>query len=133
IFNDEVNLGVRMIKQIVEQILAVQLGKLLANIMLYLLHQGFHFGNQRNGVLRGVDNAVEHKQQPGFPVAGLSHRLQVRVVVRLAVNDKTAQIQNRQVEQVFGNQIEDIQNSSGTAIAIVERVNAFKLVMNDGH
>ena len=48
------------------------------------------------------------------------------------MNKVSAQIENRKFEQIINNQIQDVNNAPGASIAIIKRVNAFELVVNDG-
>lgn len=52
------------------------------------------------------------------------------VVFRFIVNDVSAQVENRQVEQIFHHQKKNIDDASGSSVTIIERMDALELMVN---
>ena len=90
IAHDKVDLGVGVVEEIVQQILAVDLGQPGANALLVAGHQLLDAGDERYGALGRVDHRIEHVEQPGLPVTGIAHCLQFAVVTPLVVNKVAA-------------------------------------------
>ena len=49
------------------------------------------------------------------------------------LNEKPTEIQHRGVQQLAMHQIENIQYAARSSIAILERMNGFKLIVHNGH
>ena len=85
------------------------------------------------GLLGGTDDGVEHVQHPGLPCLLFGHTAQQGVVLRLVCHDVARQEKHRDVQQPGLHQIQQVDDPSGTAIAIVEGVDGLELVVHHGH
>jgi len=128
----EIHPRARMVEQVVDQVVAVELA-FATNALLGLLQQGLD--SLYRGQCLGCSgfHRLQHVQHPILPVVVIAHALQQAVVVRLGADDVTAQVQHRNIQQAFLDQVEHVDDAPGTAIAVVERVDAFKLVMDERH
>lgn len=98
-------------------------------------------GHLSNGLMDAFDelerlfcslfNALQDIDNPVFPFSGFTDGLQQTVVVRLVLDDVAAQIQNGTIDQFLQNKVEDIHDSTCPAIAIIKRMDAFELIMDD--
>ena len=55
------------------------------------------------------------------------------VVCALVMGDVTTEVKDGEIQQAVDHEIEHRDDATGTTVAVVEGVDAFKLVMNDGH
>ncbi|MCY1299059.1 hypothetical protein D9M70_485730 [compost metagenome] len=58
---------------------------------------------------------------------------QQTVVVGSVCDDVATEVENRQIQQTFLDQVQGVENTSCPAITVGERVNGLELVMPDGH
>ena len=128
----EVDLGIRVREQVVDQVLAIKL-VLCPDAVLVVKQRRLDGvdGGQRLG--GGLLHGVQHVQHPVFPVVIVTHGLQQVVIVGLGAHDVLAQVQHRYVEQPLFHQIQHIQDAPGAAVAVIKRVDAFKLVVRQRH
>ncbi len=124
---------IRVAEQVVEQVLRIDSGVVGAQALLEIGHQAVDRLDQAQRLLRGLGNAAQHVEQPRFPVAGIAHRLQQPVIVRLAAGDEAAEIQDRNVEQPGPRQVQHVDDPPEPTVAVGEGVDAFELVMDDRH
>jgi Tfp pilus assembly protein PilN len=81
----------------------------------------------------GLLDGVQQVEDPVFPRILIAHRLKQAVVVGLGAYDVAAQVEHRNVEQAFLDQIQHVEDAPGAAVAVVERVDALELVMDQRH
>ncbi len=129
---DELDLGVGVGKQVVDQVLAVEL-VLRADAVFGIHQRGLDGVDGFEGVAGGRFDGREHVKHPVFPGVVLAHGLQQAVVVRLGAHDIAAQVEHGDVEQTFLDQVEDVDDAPGAAVAVVERVDALELVVDQRH
>jgi len=120
-------------EQVVEQVLRIDPGVVGAQALLEIGHQAVDRLDQAERLLRGLGDAAHHVEQPRLPVAGIAHRLQQPVIVRLAAGDESAEIQDRDVEQPCPRQAQHVDNPPELTVAVRKGVDAFELVMDDRH
>ena len=90
-------------------------------------------GNNLEGRRRGLCNGLEHVDDPVLPVSGITHVLQVLIVVRLVASNETRQVQHGDVEQPGAGKVEDIQNAADSPVSVWKGVDAFELVVDERH
>lgn len=129
---DELDLGVGVVEEIVDQVLAVKT-VLLADALLVVLKSAFDTGNGVNGLDRGLLDSCEDVVDPLFPSVICAHFLQEAVVVLFRLQDVAAEVEGGDVQQAFFDEVEDIDDAPAAPIAIVERVDGFETMMDQRH
>ncbi|MNQ98972.1 hypothetical protein D3C85_1146920 [compost metagenome] len=119
-------------KEVVDQVLAVEL-VLSANPVLVIVQCGLDGFYRADGLAGGFFDRHQHEQHPVLPAAFISHGLQQTVVLGLVPNYVAAQVKHRNIEHPALEQVEDVDDAPGTAVAVVERMNAFELVVDQRH
>jgi hypothetical protein len=127
------NLGVGMPEQVVQQVLAVNFRQLRPDAVFAVQYQGFYGVDRPDGLPGRAFHAVQHVHYPAFPVIHIPHPLQQAVIFALASDNVATKIQHRDMQQLFGDQVQNADDSTGPAIAVIKRVDGFKLMMNDRH
>jgi hypothetical protein len=69
----------------------------------------------------------------GFPSLVARDFQQQAVVVRLVGDDVAAQVEDGQIQQLFLNEVEDVEHPAGAAVAVGEGVDGLELVVAHGH
>jgi hypothetical protein len=88
---------------------------------------GLDGGDAGGGGLLDGGEHVEHPVLPGVTLAGF---LQQAVIVGLGVRDVAGKVEYGDVEQALLDEVEHIDDAPGAAVAIVEGMDAFELVMD---
>lgn len=81
VFLDVCNSCVGMPEEVVEQILAVELGKFGPHAVFDRCHLAVNTVNQLQRHCGGLSNGIEHEDDPVLPVASGPHRLQESVIL----------------------------------------------------
>ena len=113
--------------------MAVDLGQTVPDMRFGLSDELAHGGNLGAGPGGNLLHAVEHKDNPRLPAICLGYLVEQPVVIAFVLYDVTAQVENRQRQQLLLDQVQHIDDTPGTAIAVMERVNSLELVVADGH
>lgn len=118
---NELDLRVGLREEVVDQILAVEPEPLAYPV--FRGQQRLTDSNDRpDRVPRRVLDRLEHVEHPLLPSVPLAHGLQEPVIVALSTNNVPAEVKDRNVEEPFLDQIKDVDDSPGAAVAVVERV-----------
>ena len=86
-----------------------------------------------DGVCCALFYGSEDVAHPRLPIALFRDRAQQTVIDAAVCHEVTADVDDRSLEQAPGLQVEDVQDASGAAVTVAERVNGLELVVHDGH
>lgn len=129
----ELDLGVRVPEDDLDQILAVDRRRFGLHPCAHTFHQGTNPLHLFMGLLRRRFDGAQHEQNPVLPVLRIGDAAQAFVVGGTVGDDVARQEQDRDVEQPLLDQIQQIQDAPGTAIAIRKRMDGLELVMHHRH
>ena len=101
--------------------------------VLVRLHQFPDFFDFVQGLAGSFFDATKHVKYPRFPCSIFANGLQPAIIMRSGPDDVTAEIKNGQIEQTVLDEIKQIQNAAGSSIAVVKRMNALELIVENGH
>src|SRR6185437_9109504 len=129
----ELDFSVWVREQEVEEILAV-------DAFVARAHGVFHreecLPNRRDGdnalASRDLDRA-EHVEDPFLPRISVAYGAQQTIVFALRLDNKPAHVERRRVQELFLDEIEDVDDAASAAVTILERADAFELIVRDGH
>lgn len=76
-------------------------------------------------------NPLQQVYNPFFPFAGLRNRAEEFVIARLVFDDIRTQIQDRDIEISFEDEIEHVDDAPRSAVAVVKRMNLLELIMKN--
>src|SRR5688572_14431732 len=85
--------------------------------------------NRADGFSGGLLDRCEHVENPLFPHTAVAHTLQQPIVVGFGAHNVPAQIEHGNVEQPLLHEVEDVDDSAGAPIAIIEWMDALELMM----
>ena len=125
--------AVGLLEDHVDQFATVDLREARMNVFAGVIRQpanGVDLGGCPDG---GLGHRFEHEHDPCFPCLVACDIEQQAVVVCLAGDDVAAQIENGQRQQAFLNQVQDVDDSPGSPVAIDEGVNRLELVVTHRH
>jgi len=81
----------------------------------------------------GFFDAGEEEEDPGFPLAPLSDAAEEAVVFGFVLDKVPAEVEDGDAQEAGVDEEEDIEDASGSAVAIGEGMDGFELVVGDGH
>ncbi|GCD64223.1 hypothetical protein NBRC3278_3316 [Acetobacter pasteurianus NBRC 3278] len=130
---DILDFRVGMPEQVVQQLLAVNLGQLCAHPLLHGGHLRPHAFNQLQGDPGCLGHGTQHVEDPRFPCAFIPHLLQQTIIFILMAGDVARQVEDRDIQKAGPGQIQHVQDPPDTAISIGEGMNALKLMVDQSH
>lgn len=95
---DELNPGVGVAEEVVQQILGVELRELGAHALLHICHLLPDSLHQRKGRSGGLLDSLKHIEHPGLPVVLFSHRLKQPVVLGFVLVDMATEVEDWDVQ-----------------------------------
>lgn len=128
----EFDLGIGVAEQVVDQVLTVELVP-CTDAVLDVEHCGLDGVDGGDGFARGLFDRGQHVEHPFLPSIVLTHGLQQAVVVRLGLHDIAAEVKHGDIQQPLLDQLQHVDDAAGAAVAIVERMDTFELMMDQRH
>ena len=126
------DLTVGLFKDKLDEILGIYFSGSGKNQFLCLVHQITNANYLGPGLPGGYLYGIEHIEYPFLPAVFLGHASQFRIIVVLVADDEMTEIEHRDIQEPFFHQIKDIENTTGSAIAIGERMDRLELIMENG-
>ena len=93
---------IRMPEDIIQKILAVDLGQFLANPVLVGHHDFLDGLDNPNGLTGRGLHPLQHIQEPLLQIPGIANSLEQTVIFRLIVDNITAQVEDRYIKKALG-------------------------------
>lgn len=130
-----------MEEKVVEQLVLVGFGKERTEALLVFGHKHRYAFNEPDSLFRSNLDAFEQKEYPFLPSGEVGNGVTLRVtdmlyqpvVCALVMGDVTTEVKDGEIQQAVDHEIEHRDDATCTTVAVVEGVDACKLVMNDGH
>lgn len=130
--------GIGVEEEVVEQFVFVTASEKRTKDVLVFVHQFAYSFDEADGFLSCLFYAFEYEEYPFFPLlcvvaTGITDGLNEAVVFSFVVGDVPAEVEDRKVEEVRNDKIQDVDDTSGTSVSVIKGVDGFELVMDDGH
>lgn len=133
LFDQIGNAAVGLLENDIDQFAAVNFGLPFPDVAGRVFRQAADGADFGGGPSRCFFDGLQHEEYPGFPGAVPCNVQQEPVVVGLVGDDMAAQVKDGEAEQVLLDQVEDVDDAPGAAVAVAERVDGLELVMGNGH
>ena len=117
----------------VDQLTVIGFRQAFAHELGGVLREAADGGDLGGGPAGGFFHGAEHVQQPRFPGLVAGDIQQQAVVISAVSDDVSAEVENRQAQQTFLNQVQGVEHAPGAAVAIGEWMDGLELVMPNGH
>ena len=131
--HDVADAAIGLLEDHVHQFAGIDFGQAAAHMVGGVLGQCADGSDFVGGPAGGFFDGAQHVQHPGFPSLVACDFQQQAVVIRLVGDDVPAQVEDGQMQQLFLNQVEDVDHPAGAAVAVGEGVDGLELVVAHGH
>ena len=124
-----------MEEKIVQQLMSVLLSEFRTKDRLEVRHKLGNSLHEPCCLDSGLFNAFKDEENPGLPFIGVirilvSNVLNKLIVLLLIMGNVSAEIQNRKIQPAGKDKKEYTDYSSRSSVAVIERMDALKLMMN---
>src|SRR5215510_9161467 len=131
--DEVVDARVRLLEDDVHELAAVDLRRLLANGGPRRPHQLAHPAYPSRRPACGLFDGLQHVDDPRFPPLEGRDLEQPLIILGPRADDRAAQIENRLAQQFALDEQQQVQDSAGAAVPILEWMDGFELIVADGH